>query len=148
MSLAEDGPMGVAEDFKKFLLSGSLIAMAVAFVVGLAIVALIGALVNDIIDPLIGAAVKVNFNSLGVLTINGSPITGGAFLGAVINFFILMAVVFFLIAYPYQLSQDRKAAKAAKAAPTMRDCPACCNSISVKATRCGFCTSTVTPLSA
>jgi large conductance mechanosensitive channel len=135
--------MGVAEDFKKFLLSGSLIAMAVAFVVGLAIVALIGALVADIIDPLIGAAVHVNFSSLGVLTINGSPITGGAFLGAVINFLVLMVVVFFLIAYPYQLHQDRKAAKAD---PTTRVCPACCNTIPIQATRCGFCTSTVPPV--
>ncbi len=139
--------MGVAEDFKKFLLSGSLIAMAVAFVVGLAIVALIGALVTDIIDPLIGAAVHVNFASLGILAINGSPILGGAFLGAAINFLVLMVVVFFLIAYPYQLHQDRKAAKAAKAAPTTRECPACCNMIPVKATRCGFCTSTVPPVS-
>jgi large conductance mechanosensitive channel len=138
--------MGVYEDFKKFLISGSLILMAVAFVVGLAIVALIGALVNDIINPLIGAALHVDFNSLGVLTVNGSPILGGAFLGAIITFAVLMVVVFFLIAYPYQLHQDRKAARAAKAAPTTRECPACCNQIPIKATRCGFCTSTVTPL--
>ena len=108
--------MGVYEDFKKFLISGSLISMAVAFVVGLAIVALITALVNDIIDPLIGAAGHVNFASLGVFPVNGSPLLGGAFLGAIINFLILMVVVFFLIAYPYQLHQDRKAARAAKAA--------------------------------
>jgi large conductance mechanosensitive channel len=140
--------MGVYEDFKKFLISGSLISMAVAFVVGLAIVALITALVDDIINPLIGAAGHVNFSSIGVLTINGSPLLGGAFLGAVITFLVLMIVVFFLIAYPYQLSQDRKAARAAKAAPTTRECPACCNQIPVKATRCGFCTSTVTPVAA
>jgi large conductance mechanosensitive channel len=140
--------MGVYEDFKKFLISGSLIMMAVAFVVGLAIVALIGALVSDIINPLIGAAVHVNFSSLGVLTINNSPLLGGAFLGAVINFAILMVVVFFLIAYPYQVYQNRKAARAAKAAPTTRECPACCNQIPIKATRCGFCTSTVTPVPA
>ncbi len=136
--------MGVAADFKKFLISGSLISMAVAFVVGLAVVALIGALVTDIIDPLIGAAGHVNFASLGVFTINGSSILGGTFLGAIINFLILMVVVFFLIAYPYQLAEKRKAARTA-ATPTTRECPACCNQIPLKATRCGFCTSTVTP---
>jgi len=134
--------MGVGADFKKFLLSGSLVSMAVAFVVGLAIVALITALVVDIINPLIGAAGHVNFADLGRLTINHSSLLGGAFLGAIINFVILMVVVFFLIAYPYQLSQDRKAAKTA---PKTRECPACCNQIPVKASRCGFCTSTVTP---
>jgi large conductance mechanosensitive channel len=140
--------MGAYEDFKKFLISGNLITLAVAFVVGLAIVALIGALVTDIIDPLIGAAGHINFAALGILTVNGSPILGGALLGALINFLVLMLVVFFLIAYPYQKYQDRKAARAAKVAPTTRECPACCNQIPVKASRCGFCTSTVTPVSA
>lgn len=139
--------MGVYADFKKFLISGSLVSMAVAFVVGLAIVALIGALVTDIIDPLIGAAGHVNFAALGILTINGSSLLGGALLGAIINFLILMTVVFFLIAYPYQKYTERQAARKAKEAPKTRDCPECFNPISVKATRCGFCTSTVTPVS-
>ncbi len=134
--------MGVAADFKKFVLGGSLVTLAVAFVVSLAIVALIGALVDDVIDPLIGSAGHINFSSLGVLTVNGSSLLGGAFLGAIINFFILMVVIFFLIAYPYQKYEDRKKAHAA---PTTQECPACCNQIPVKATRCGFCTSTVTP---
>jgi large conductance mechanosensitive channel len=139
--------MGVVEDFKKFLISGSLIMMAVAFVVGLAIVALIGALVTDLIGPLIAAAVHVNFAQLGALTLNGSTLLGGAFLGAVINFVILMLVVFFLIVYPYTKYQDRKKAREAAAPPTTRDCPSCFNTISVKATRCGFCTSNVPPVS-
>jgi large conductance mechanosensitive channel len=138
--------VGVFADFKKFLISGNLVSMAVAFVVGLAIVALIGALVSDIIDPLIGAAGHVNFASLGVLTLNHSPILGGAFLGAIVNFAILMVVVFFAIAYPYQLYEDRKKAREAKKAPTMRDCPKCCSPIPVKASRCSFCTSDVTPV--
>jgi large conductance mechanosensitive channel len=139
--------MGVAEDFKKFLVSGNLVSMAVAFVVGLAIVALVGALVTDIIDPLIAAAGHVNFSALGVFTLNHSPILFGSLLGAIINFLILMVVVFFAIAYPYQLSQDRKKAKAAAAPPTTRECPACFNTVSIKATRCGFCTSMIPPTS-
>ncbi|MGD0257358.1 MAG: MscL family protein [Thermoplasmata archaeon] len=140
--------MGVWADFKKFLITGNLVTMAIAFVVGLAIVALITALVTDIINPLIGAAGHVNFAQLGILTINGSPLLGGAFLGAVITFAVLMLVVFFMIAYPYEKYQARQAARAAAAAPTTRECPACCNQIPVKATRCGFCTSTVTPVAA
>jgi len=134
--------MGVYADFKKFLISGNLVSMAVAFVVGLAIVALIGALVTDIINPLIGAAGHVNFAVLGILTINGSPLLGGAFLGAIVNFAILMAVVFFAIAYPYQLYTNRKAAKAPAATKT---CDYCQNTIPIKATRCGFCTSQLPP---
>jgi len=139
--------MGIGADFKKFLISGSLVSMAVAFVVGLAIVALIGALVTDIINPLIGAAGHVNFANLGIVTLNNSKILGGAFLGAIINFFILMAVVFFVIAYPYQRYSDRKAAAAGKAAPTTHECPACLSQIPLKARRCMYCTSDVTPVS-
>jgi large conductance mechanosensitive channel len=137
--------MGVVSEFKNFLISGSLVSMAVAFVIGLAIVALVGALVSDIITPLIGAAGHVKFDNLGRVSVNGSVLLFGSLLGAIINFFVLMLVVFFLIAYPFQLYTDRKKAREAAAAPTTRECPSCYNSISVKATRCGFCTSTVTP---
>ncbi|MGC2288735.1 MAG: MscL family protein [Thermoplasmata archaeon] len=133
--------MGIAADFKKFVLSGTLVTLAVAFVVGLAIVALITAFVSDIIDPLIAAAGHVNFANLGIITINGSPVTFGAFVGAIITFLILMIVVFFAIAYPYQLSQDRKKAREAAAAPTTKECPFCHETIPIAATRCGHCTS-------
>jgi large conductance mechanosensitive channel len=134
--------MGVWDDFKKFLLSGNLVTMAVAFVVGLAIVAVITAIVTDIIDPLISAAFSVNFASLGVVTVNGSHILFGALMGAIITFLILMVVVFFLIAYPYQKVQERKAAKTAV---TTRDCPFCCTTINLKATKCASCGSDVPP---
>ena len=55
-----------------------------------------------------------------------------------------MVVVFFLIAYPYQRYTERKAA-ATKAAETTRECPDCLSKIPLKATRCMYCTSSVTP---
>jgi large conductance mechanosensitive channel len=138
--------MSVGDEFKKFLLSGSLVTMAIAFVVGLAIVALIGALVDDVIDPLIGAAGGVSFTSIGIVTINGSNLLFGSLLGALLTFIILMLVVFLLIAYPYQRHLDKVAAAAAKAPPTTRICPACANTVPIVATRCGFCTSTLPPV--
>ena len=69
--------MGVVDDFKKFLISGSLVSMAVAFVVGLAIVALIGALVTDIIDPLIGAAGHINFATWASCPSTGASSSAG-----------------------------------------------------------------------
>lgn len=140
--------MGLYQDFKKFLIQGNLVTMAVAFVVGLAVVALIGALVTDIIDPLIAAAFQTNFAGLFVVTVRNSQVLFGALLGSAINFIILMLVVFLLIAYPWQLYQDRQKAKAAAAPATTRECPMCLNQIPLKATRCGFCTSTVTPVTA
>jgi large conductance mechanosensitive channel len=135
--------MGLKEDFKAFLISGSLVAMAVAFVVGLAIVALIGALVADLINPLIGAALHVNFSQVGILDINNSLLMGGAFLGAVLNFLILMAVVFFLIVYPFQKYNERKKAREAAAPSTTQVCPYCASTVPLVATKCMYCTSAI-----
>jgi large conductance mechanosensitive channel len=137
--------MSLLDEFKAFVMKGDLIALAVAVVVGLALVALIMALVMDVIDPLIAAAVHVNFAGLFAPTVNGSTFLFGAFLGAVINFLILMAVVFFLIVKPAAMAQARRDARKAKEAPTTRDCPFCFTAIPVKASRCPSCTSTVTP---
>jgi large conductance mechanosensitive channel len=139
------GSMSLLDEFKAFVMKGDLIALAVAVVVGLALVALIMALVMDVIDPLIAAAVHVNFAGLFAPTVNGSTFLFGAFLGAVINFLILMAVVFFLIVKPAAMAQARRDARKAKEAPTTRDCPFCFTAIPVKASRCPSCTSTVTP---
>ncbi|MGC2035236.1 MAG: MscL family protein [Thermoplasmata archaeon] len=137
--------MGLLADFKAFLLKGSLVAMAVAFVVGLAIVALVMALVIDVIDPAIAVFFNVSFMYLWAPTVNGSRFYFGALLGAVINFLILMAVVFFLIVEPVAAAEKRRAARKAKEPDTTRDCPFCLSKIPVAASRCAFCTSTVTP---
>jgi len=136
--------MGIWADFKKFILSGSLVSMAVAFVVGLAVVGLITALVTDIIDPLVAAAAgghaapNINFS------VNGSVVQMTAFLSEIGTFIILMAVVFLLLAEPYQIHQNRVAKKAALQ-PTTRTCPYCASTIPIQATKCGFCTSEVPP---
>jgi len=136
--------MGIWADFKKFLLSGNLVSMAVAFVVGLAVVGLITALVTDIIDPLVTAAAgghsapNINFS------VDGSTVLMTAFLSEIGTFIILMVVVFLLIAEPYQVHQNRLAKKAALH-PTTRTCPFCANTIPIAATKCGFCTSAVPP---
>ncbi|MGA7923151.1 MAG: MscL family protein [Thermoplasmata archaeon] len=137
--------MGILSDFKAFVMKGTLVSLAVAFVVGLAIVALITALVTDVIDPLIGVFGGVSFDSLWAPTVNGSQFFFGSFVGAVITFLILMAVVFFLIVEPVAAAEKRREARKAKEPDTMRECPYCISKIPVKATRCSFCTSAVTP---
>jgi large conductance mechanosensitive channel len=114
---------------------------------GAAFSALVTALVGDIITPLIGVAGKFNFQSWNTY-VNGSEFQQGAFLNSLIAFVTIAIVVFFLIALPYQRYQDRKAAKAAKAPPTTRDCPECLSTIPIAAKRCSFCTSAVPPVAA
>ena len=139
--------MSIREDFTKFIDRGNLIQLAIAFVMGAAFTALVTALVADIFTPLIGVAGKFDF-STWVTTVNGSVFQQGAFLNELISFAIVTLIVFFLIALPYQRYVDRKAAKAAKAAPTTRECPECLSQIPLGAKRGPACTSVVTPAAA
>ncbi len=135
----------IRDDFGKFLRQGNLVQLAIAFVMGAAFSALVTALVADIITPLIGMAGKFDFSSW-VYTVNGSTFLQGPFLNTLIAFVTIALVVFFLIALPYQRHEDRKAAKAAAAPPTTRDCPECLSAIPIAAKRCSFCTSVVPPV--
>ena len=137
--------MGIRQDFAKFIERGNLIQLAVAFVMGAAFSALVTALVSDIFTPLIGVAGKFDFSAWRT-TVNGSEFLQGAFLNSLISFLVVTLIVFFAIALPYQRYQDRKAARAPKAAPKTRPCPECLTEIPLAAKRCSACTSIVTPV--
>ena len=86
--------------FKKFLLRGNLVNLAVAVVIGVAFAALVTALVTDLITPLIAAiGGKPNFDNL-TFTVNHSEFRYGAFINALISFLIIAAVVFFFVVRP------------------------------------------------
>jgi large conductance mechanosensitive channel len=134
--------MSVIKDFKKFLMQGDFISMAVAFVVGLAVVALITAIVNSLITPLIGIAFHANFSKVGIVVIDGSSFTLGALLGAIINFVILLAVVFFVMVYPLEQYRTRHHPPAPPV--PLKTCPSCYSEIDARSTRCKYCTTIFT----
>ncbi len=136
--------MGIRQDFNKFVQEGNLVGLAIAFVLGVATAALFTALTADILTPLIGAALHVDF-SAWVYTINGSTFMQGAFLNAVITFLLTFVVLFFLIGLPYVRWQNKQAAIAAA---KMRNCPECQTSIPKTATRCSACGQPVPPVPA
>ena len=130
--------------FRKFLMRGNLIDLAVAVVIGVAFNAIVQALVTDVITPLISAAggSKVNFASLKV-TIGHSVIAYGLVLNSLLSFVIIAAVVYYLIVAP----SARMATFAARnKAATTRDCPECMSTIPIAATRCMYCTTEVPPV--
>jgi large conductance mechanosensitive channel len=128
--------------FKKFLLRGNLIDLAVAVVIGLAFNALVQALIKDIVTPLIGAlGGKPNFGALS-FTINHSVFTYGDFINAFLSFVIIAAVIYYLVVMPTTrittlATRNKKA--------TERECPECLSTIPVAARRCMYCTAPVTP---
>jgi large conductance mechanosensitive channel len=128
--------------FRKFLMRGNLIDLAVAVVIGTAFTAVVTAIVSDLITPLIAAiGGKPDFSRLN-FTVNHSHFLYGSFINALVSFVIVAAVVYFLIVAP--VAKITSIAERNKAA-THRDCPECLSSIPAGATRCMYCTAVVTP---
>lgn len=85
-------------EFKEFINKGNLLGIAVGFVMGLATAAVVTALVENIIMPIVGIPFgKPNFDDAMIVTINDSQIRFGAFLTAVVTFFAIAITVFILL---------------------------------------------------
>lgn len=126
-------------DFKTFLLRGNVVDLAVAVVVGAALLAVVQALVADLITPLIAAmGGQPDFNELD-FTINDSRFAYGHFLNQVISFLIVAAVVFFFIVTPVNALIARSR-KEPPPDPTTKKCDECLSEIPIAARRCAFCT--------
>jgi len=133
--------------FRKFLLRGNLIDLAVAVVIGVAFNAVVQALIKDLITPLIGAITGTKngkpkqFSDLFV-TLHGSQFHWADFLNAIISFVVIAAVVYFMLVAP---TERLMAIAARNQAATDRQCPECLSMIPVAAKRCKYCTSEVPP---
>jgi large conductance mechanosensitive channel len=128
--------------FKKFLLRGNLIDLAVAVVIGLAFNAVVQALIKDIVTPLIAAiGGKPNFATLS-FTVNKSVFEYGSFINAFLSFAIIAAVVYYLIVMP---SNRVTTMSTRNHAATERQCSECLSTIPIDARRCMYCTSPVAP---
>src|SRR5215467_14037378 len=121
--------------FRKFLLRGNLVDLAVAVVVGVAFNQVVQALIKDLITPVIGVlGGKPNFSGLR-FTIDGNHFRYGDFINVELSFLIIVAV-----------PANRVAVLAErKAEATERPCPECLSNIPAAATRCKFCTAAVEP---
>lgn len=125
--------------FKKFLLRGNLVDLAVAFVIGAAFAALIAGLVKDLVTPLIGAiGGKPDFSAL-TFTINKSQFFYGDFINLLIAFVLVAAVIYFLVVVPFSQLLERYKPTPDEPAP-VQDCPHCLSSVPKAATVCAFCT--------
>jgi len=147
--------MALFQEFKKFAVQGNVIDLAVGIIIGAAFGKIISSLVEDIIMPPIGLLLgKVDFSSLFISLTGasyeslaqakaaGAPTLNiGLFLNTVINFVIVAFAIFLLV---HQINRwQRQPAPASAGPPTTKDCPYCCSTIPLKATRCPACTSEV-----
>ena len=94
-------------DFKKFLLRGNVIDLAVAVVIGGAFAAIIAAITAGLITPLVGMIFSTDFTQMD-FTINGSTFNYGIVIDATIRFVATAAAIFFLVVKPAQLVAERR----------------------------------------
>lgn len=124
----------LAGEFKEFLLKQNALALAVGVVLGAAIGKVVGALVDDFIMPVVGIFLPAgDWRAAQIGLPGGNSIKYGDFIGRVVDFVIVAAVVFFLV----------KALIRQPAPPATKLCKECLETIPQEARRCRACASPV-----
>lgn len=144
--MSKEKGKGFIAEFKKFIMRGNVLDMAVGVIVGGAFTAIVTSLNKDILIPLLGIFGGTDFSHLTVVLGEGeeAPVLAyGNFITAVINFLITALVIFLLIKGINAIANGfkKKEEPAAPAAPTTKKCPYCLSEIPIEATRCAHCTS-------
>ena len=154
---------GFFGEFKKFIMRGNVIDLAVGVIIGGAFQAIVNSLVNDIVSPVLSLATKgVNFadkfivlttDEVAFATVEAAKEAGyatlnyGGFITAVINFLIMAFVIFMLVKTINKVSEIGKKKEEeeapAPAEPTTKVCPFCKSEISIEAVKCPHCTSDI-----
>src|SRR3954447_7257891 len=88
---------GIWDDFRKFIMRGNVLDLAVAVVIGTAFTALVHSFVDDILLQVVAVFFgKPDFSSLHI-TINDAQIRIGSFITAGVTFVIIAAAVFVIV---------------------------------------------------
>jgi large conductance mechanosensitive channel len=149
------------KDFRDFIMRGNVLDMAIGIIIGAAFGAMVSSIVKDIIMPPIGLVLgNVDFaNLFAVLKQGAMPgpyasladaqtagavtINYGLFINTLVSFLIIALVLFFLIR-AFVHARSRMETKKVSA-PTTKECPYCLSQVPLKARKCAFCTSELTP---
>lgn len=144
--------MAFIEDFKKFAFKGNVVDLAVGVVIGGAFGKIVSALVADLVMPVVALIMPSgDWRGHGIVLREGAkPVDNvvlkyGDFIGAVLDFFVVALVLFIIVSRIIQAAERRLAAPPTEPPPpNTKECPACCETVPLKATRCKFCTSELT----
>lgn len=138
------------EEFKKFIMRGNVLDMAVGIIIGAAFGKIVTSFVNDVLMPPIGLILgQVDFSNL-FINLSGKPVATlveakaaglpviayGSFLNAVIDFLIVAFAIFLMIKQVNRLVPQKEEPEKE---PHL--CPYCKTEIPEDATKCPHCTS-------
>ena len=137
------------DDFKQFIMRGSVVDMAVGIVIGAAFATVVQSFVDDILMPPIGILLggvdftnlfitlgAGNYDSLAAAQEAGAAtINYGLFISSIISFLIVGVAMFLVIIAVSRLKPEEPEGE-----PTTKKCPDCLSDIPMEAQRCAFCT--------
>jgi large conductance mechanosensitive channel len=98
----------VLDEFKRFILRGNVLDLAVAVVIGTAFNAVVTAFVENVVMPIIGILGGEPTFDAYVATVNDSQIRYGTFLTALVSFLIIAASLFVIVRSFQKLQQLRR----------------------------------------
>ena len=139
------------EEWKKFILRGNVIDLAVGVVVGAAFGKIVSSFTSDILMPPLGMLVgkmdfsnyfinlsSVEYESLAAAKEAGAPVIAyGAFLNTCLDFLIVATAIFILIKQVNRLMPKAPEPKAP------RTCPYCKETVADDAVKCSHCASDI-----
>ncbi|HEY2845665.1 MAG TPA: large conductance mechanosensitive channel protein MscL [Bryobacteraceae bacterium] len=141
-------------EFKKFIMRGNVLDLAIGVIIGAAFGKIVTSLVNDIFMPVIGLALGAVDFSNRFISLNGKAydtlaaakadkaptLNYGIFLNTLVEFLIIAFVIFIIVK---QVNRFMPAPPPPAPAPATKECPQCCSTIPAAAKRCPACTSTL-----
>jgi large conductance mechanosensitive channel len=126
------------KEFRKFILRGNVVDLAVGVIIGAAFNSVVQSLVGMITQLLPSNGGKFANSHFHLL---GKDIVYGTFVNAVVSFILIAAVVFFLVVQPINKLTELANRNKDTEEPTTKKCEYCLSVIPVEATRCKYCTS-------
>ena len=108
-------------EFKDFIAKGNVMDLAVGIIISAAFTAIVGSLVADLINPLIGIFLGgVDFGGLSA-SVGAAEFTYGNFIMAIINFLIIAFVVFMLVRTVNNMKKKEPEATPGPVGPTQEE---------------------------
>jgi len=128
------------DGFKKFILRGNVVDMAVGVVIGAAFATVVGAFTKDLLTPLIGAIVgKTGDFATFSFSVRGQVFNVGDLINQLISFLLVAVAVYFFVVTPVNALMARMHKDDPVAPPTTKKCPECLSDIPIDAKRCAHC---------
>jgi large conductance mechanosensitive channel len=131
------------DGFKKFILRGNVVDMAVGVVIGAAFAGVVSGLTKAFLNPLIKLVAGGEKFSTLQFTIRDTPFPVDDFINASISFLLIAAVVYFLVVLPVNALVARMNRGEKPPDPSTKKCPECLSEIPIDARRCAHCTQPV-----